>query len=160
VRYAASGTQVDKTVQTRDSNCNFNAVSAETEKSDEVLAEQVQKGPRTGPNGNASGAKSGYVHGRLVGIGESTSLCSSFRVFCVSFPLGSIETTRQRLSRVRISWHYPLRQYPSQPSRSSQDKYPEAFGQLTSRVGCGIADSMFRNVHHVHLVHHSFEPIE
>jgi hypothetical protein len=43
----------------RDSNCNFNAVSVETEKADEVLAEQVQKAPRTGPNGNASGAKSG-----------------------------------------------------------------------------------------------------
>jgi hypothetical protein len=46
VRYAACGTQVDKTVQTRDSNCNFNAVCVETQKSDEVLAEQVQKAPR------------------------------------------------------------------------------------------------------------------
>jgi hypothetical protein len=36
-----------------------NAVSVEAEKSDEVLAEQVQKAPQTGPNGNVSGAKSG-----------------------------------------------------------------------------------------------------
>ena len=43
VHYAASGTQQKKTIQTRDASGNFSAVSAETEKSDQLPAEQVQK---------------------------------------------------------------------------------------------------------------------
>jgi hypothetical protein len=43
VQYAGSGTQRTTTVQTRDINGNFNVVSVETQKSDQVPAEQVQK---------------------------------------------------------------------------------------------------------------------
>jgi hypothetical protein len=42
VHYAASGTQQTKTVQTRDINGNFNAVSVETKKSDQVPTEAQQ----------------------------------------------------------------------------------------------------------------------
>ena len=45
VRYAFSGTQQTKTVQIRDVNGNFNVVSAETEKSNQVPTDQVQKAP-------------------------------------------------------------------------------------------------------------------
>ena len=45
VRYAFSGTQQTKTVQTRDINDNFNVVSTETEKSNRVPSDQVQKAP-------------------------------------------------------------------------------------------------------------------
>ena len=45
VRYAASGTQQTKTIQTRDASGNFNVVSVETQKSDRVPAEQEQKAP-------------------------------------------------------------------------------------------------------------------
>jgi len=31
---------------------------------------------------------------------------------------------------------------------------------MINRVGCGIAHGTFRNVHHVHYVHHSFVAIE
>lgn len=97
VRYEASGTQVDKTVQTRDSNRNFNAVSIETEKSDEVPADKYKKSldrPKwqyvrrenysmVCPLSNVHYVHYvhhvHYVHGRLVGIGESTSLCGSFQ---------------------------------------------------------------------------------
>jgi hypothetical protein len=48
VHYAASGTQQTKTVQTRDINGNFNAVSVETKKSDQVPAE-VEKTPSDKP---------------------------------------------------------------------------------------------------------------
>jgi hypothetical protein len=49
VRYASSGTQKTKTVQTRDINGNFDVVSVETEESDQVPAEQVQKAPSDKP---------------------------------------------------------------------------------------------------------------
>ena len=45
VRYAFSGIQQTKTVQIRDVNGNFNVVSAETEKSNQVPTDQVQKAP-------------------------------------------------------------------------------------------------------------------
>jgi hypothetical protein len=45
VRYAASGTQQTKTVQTRDINGNFNVVSTETGISDQVPADQVPSAP-------------------------------------------------------------------------------------------------------------------
>lgn len=45
VHYAASGTQQTETVQTLDTNGNFNTVYVETGKSDQVPAEQVQKAP-------------------------------------------------------------------------------------------------------------------
>jgi len=45
VRYAASGTQQTKTIQTRDASGKFNVVSVETQKSDRVPAEQEQKAP-------------------------------------------------------------------------------------------------------------------
>ena len=48
VHYAASSTQQTKTVQTRDINGNFNAVSVETKKSDEVPTE-VQQTPSDKP---------------------------------------------------------------------------------------------------------------
>jgi len=59
VRYAASGTQQTKPFKRVTATAIFDAVSVETEKSDEVLAEQVRNSPQTGPNGNASCAKSG-----------------------------------------------------------------------------------------------------
>jgi hypothetical protein len=43
VHYAANGTQQTKTIQTRDANGNFSIISAETEKSDQVPAQQEQK---------------------------------------------------------------------------------------------------------------------
>jgi hypothetical protein len=49
VHYAASGTQQKKTIQTRDASGNFSAVSAETEKSDQIPADQVQKAPSDKP---------------------------------------------------------------------------------------------------------------
>ena len=45
VRYAFSGTQQTKTVQIRDVNGNFNVVSVETETSNQVPTDQVQKAP-------------------------------------------------------------------------------------------------------------------
>jgi hypothetical protein len=45
VHYAANGTQQTKTIQTRDANGNFSVISAETEKSDQVPAQQAQKRP-------------------------------------------------------------------------------------------------------------------
>ena len=45
VRYAFSGTQQTKTVQIRDVNGNFNVVSIETETSNQVPTDQVQKAP-------------------------------------------------------------------------------------------------------------------
>ena len=45
VRYAASGTQQTKTIQTRDANGTFSVVSVETEKSDHVPPGQVPKAP-------------------------------------------------------------------------------------------------------------------
>jgi hypothetical protein len=45
VHYAANGTQQTKTIQTRDANGNFNVISSETEKSDQVPAQQEQKTP-------------------------------------------------------------------------------------------------------------------
>ena len=49
VHYAASGTQQKKTIQTRDASGTFNEVSVQTEKSDQVPAEQVQKPPSDKP---------------------------------------------------------------------------------------------------------------
>ena len=49
VHYAASGTQQKKTIQTRDASGAFNEVSVQTEKSDQVPAEQVQKPPSDKP---------------------------------------------------------------------------------------------------------------
>ena len=43
VHYAANGTQQTKTIQTRDANGNFSVISSETEKSDQVAAQQEQK---------------------------------------------------------------------------------------------------------------------
>ena len=45
VHYAANSTQQTKTIQTRDANGNFSVISVETEKSDQVPAEQTQKAP-------------------------------------------------------------------------------------------------------------------
>jgi hypothetical protein len=45
VHYAANGTQQTKTIQTRDANGNFSVISVETEKSDQVPAQQEQKTP-------------------------------------------------------------------------------------------------------------------
>ena len=45
VHYAANGTQQTKTIQTRDANGNFSVISTETEKSDQVPAQQEQKTP-------------------------------------------------------------------------------------------------------------------
>jgi hypothetical protein len=45
VHYAANGTQQTKTIQTRDANGNFSVISVETEKSDQVPAQQEQKAP-------------------------------------------------------------------------------------------------------------------
>ncbi len=45
VHYAANGTQQAKTIQTRDANGNFSVISSETEKSDQVPAQQEQKTP-------------------------------------------------------------------------------------------------------------------
>lgn len=45
VHYAANGTQQTKTIQTRDANGNFSVISVETEKSDQVPAQPVQKAP-------------------------------------------------------------------------------------------------------------------
>jgi hypothetical protein len=49
VHYAASGTLQKKTIQTRDASGTFNEVSVQTEKSDQVPAEQVQKPPSDKP---------------------------------------------------------------------------------------------------------------
>jgi len=49
VRYAASGAQQTKTIQTRDANGTFSVVSVETEKSDHVPPEQVPKAPEHKP---------------------------------------------------------------------------------------------------------------
>jgi hypothetical protein len=49
VRYAASGTQQTKTIQTRDTNGTFSVVSVETEKSDHVPPGQVPKSPAHKP---------------------------------------------------------------------------------------------------------------
>jgi hypothetical protein len=49
VRYAASGTQQTKTIQTRDANGTFSVVSVETEKSDHVPPGQVPKAPAHKP---------------------------------------------------------------------------------------------------------------
>ena len=45
VHYAVNGTQQTKTIQTRDANGNFSVISTETEKSDQVPAQQEQKTP-------------------------------------------------------------------------------------------------------------------
>lgn len=45
VHYAASGTQQTKTIQARDSSGNFDVISVETEKSDQVPAQQAPKTP-------------------------------------------------------------------------------------------------------------------
>jgi hypothetical protein len=45
VHYATNGTQQTKTIQTRDANGNFSVISVETEKSDQVPAQPVQKAP-------------------------------------------------------------------------------------------------------------------
>jgi hypothetical protein len=45
VHYAANGTQQTKTIQTRDASGNFSVISVETEKSDQVPAQQEQKAP-------------------------------------------------------------------------------------------------------------------
>ena len=45
VHYAATGTQQTKTIQARDASGNFSVISVETEKSDQVPTEQVQKAP-------------------------------------------------------------------------------------------------------------------
>jgi hypothetical protein len=45
VHYAASGTQQTKTIQARDASGNFNVISVETEKSDQVPAQQAPKPP-------------------------------------------------------------------------------------------------------------------
>jgi len=45
VHYAANGTQQTKTIQARDANGNFSVISSETEKSDQVPAQQEQKTP-------------------------------------------------------------------------------------------------------------------
>jgi len=49
VLYGASGTQQTKTTQVRDVNGNFNVVSVETRKSDQVPAAQVQTAPSEKP---------------------------------------------------------------------------------------------------------------
>lgn len=49
VRYAASGTQQTKTVQVRDTNGAFNVVSVETQKSNQVPAEQAPIAPSDKP---------------------------------------------------------------------------------------------------------------
>lgn len=45
VHYAASGTQQTKTIQARDAGGNFNVISVETQKSDQVPAQQAPKTP-------------------------------------------------------------------------------------------------------------------
>jgi hypothetical protein len=45
VHYAAGGTQQTKTIQARDSSGNFDVISVETEKSDQVPAQQAPKTP-------------------------------------------------------------------------------------------------------------------
>jgi hypothetical protein len=45
VHYAATGTRQTKTIQARDASGNFSVISVETEKSDQVPTEQVQKAP-------------------------------------------------------------------------------------------------------------------
>jgi hypothetical protein len=45
VHYAATGTQQTKTIQARDASGNFSVISVETEKSNQVPTEQVQKAP-------------------------------------------------------------------------------------------------------------------
>jgi hypothetical protein len=49
VRYAASGTQQTKTIQTRDVNGTFNVVSVQTEKSDQIPPAQVPNAPSPKP---------------------------------------------------------------------------------------------------------------